>query len=450
MRPGRAASATLTTLVLALLALSGAATAGRLRPVNRSVSATPTFSNEVVRIFQANCQSCHHPGDIAPFSLMTYEDARPWAAMIRLMTSTRQMPPWKPAADCSRFEGERRLTDLQIATLARWVDAGAPEGDPNDLPPPLVFDGGWALGTPDLVAAMPTAYTPPGDHDMYRCFPLELNAERRWISAMDVRPGNRQIVHHVIAFVDTSGASLSLDAADPEPGYRCFGGPGFITTEMLGGWAPGARPAPLPAGVALELPANSRIVLQVHYHVHDDAHHVDPDRTEVALYDAEPPVQKKLRVLPLLNHTFTIPAGASDYEVTASFTVPPFYSAHAHAIAPHMHLLGRSMKVEAVAPTGATTCMVRIDDWDFNWQGMYVYTDPVPLPQFTTVRLSARYDNSSANPRNPNDPPKPVSWGEETTDEMCLAFIGVTFDAENLAAGEPVDASWIPPIPAGR
>ncbi len=422
--------------------------AARQRPVRFPTPAppidAPTFNNQVVRIFQAHCQTCHHPGDIAPFSLVNYADAFPRAADIKYMTQTHQMPPWKPADGCGEFEQARVLSQAEIDTLTKWADAGAPQGNAADLPTPLDFSSGWVLGQPDLVAGNSEAYTPPATGDIYRCFTLPTNTTSdKFVSAIDVHPGDRTTVHHVIAFLDTTGASEKLDANDPQPGYTCFGGPGFDNPGTLGGWAPGARPIMLPEDVAMSLPAGSRIVLQVHYHPHGPT---APDKTEIGVYYAKKNPNKILRILPIINTTFTIPPNDPNYQVTASFPLALPLATHALFVAPHMHLLGRRMKVEATLPNGQKECLVNVSDWDFNWQGMYSYKQAVALPALTRLTATAYYDNSADNWRNPNSPPKPVSWGEATTDEMCIAFLGVTIDAENLTNGKQVDASWIPPM----
>jgi hypothetical protein len=417
MRP-----APLLLIAAASLLLLGA----RARPIRPHV---PTFSGEVVRIFQQNCQSCHREGDVAPFSLITYEDARANAQRIKYMTSTKQMPPWKPDASCATFRGERRLSESDIATLAAWVNAGAPEGNRADLPPQKEFSSEWTLGTPDIELKMPESFTAPVGADTYRCFtlPSGVGAETA-IAAFDTRPGNSEIVHHVLAFIDATGQSVALDEAEAGPGYTCFGGPGFTPDGALGGWAPGYRAEFLQDGIATKLPVASRIVLQVHYHPHDE--HVEPDQTSIALYRARTPVKKWLRVLPLINNTFVIPAGAPAHKVNAMFQVP--FPVHLWEIAPHMHLLGKSMKVEAFRPDGSSECLVNIPDWNFNWQNAYFYRQPISIPAGTLLTLEATYDNSSDNPLQPNNPPKEVRWGEATTDEMCLAFIGFTVDAENV------------------
>jgi len=413
----------------------------------------PTFSNEIVRIFADHCQSCHHPGDIAPFSLMSYADAAPHALDIKLMTKTHQMPPWKPVDGCGEFLEPRTLSQNEIDLIGQWVENGAPEGNRADLPPPRVFDSDWTLGQPDAVFSNPEPFTPAPEGDIYRCFTIPTHlAGDKYVSAVDVHPGDRNTVHHVIAFIDSTGESQKLDDDDPGPGYTCFGDAGFTPSDAsaatLGGWAPGSRPLVLPDGVAYKLPANSRVVLQVHYHPHGAA--PLPDKTEIAVYYAKTPPTKLLRIVPLINTSFTIPPGSENYRVTAGLAPPPYENTplpvpvHVVLVAPHMHLLGRKMNVTATLPGGNAECLININDWDFNWQGQYRYAQPIALPTGTKLSVEAFYDNSPNNLRNPNDPPKPVSWGEKTTDEMCIAFLGVTLDSENLILGKTADASWIP------
>ena len=200
----------------------------------------PTFSNEIVRIFQQRCQNCHHPGDIAPFSLMTYHQAAPFAAAIKYMTQTHRMPPWKPTLGCGDFADARTMPQSEIELIAKWADNGAPEGNRADLPAPIDFGSGWTLGQPDLVLKNPEPFKPKVSGDQYRCFTLPANTtSNKYVSAIDIHPGDRKTVHHVIAYLDTTGASVRLDEQEAGPGYTCFGGPGFDTTGSLGGWAPG-------------------------------------------------------------------------------------------------------------------------------------------------------------------------------------------------------------------
>jgi mono/diheme cytochrome c family protein len=413
------------TIAIAFFSLIGIAartgTGAKRAPV-------PTFNKEIIRIFQEKCQGCHRPGDIAPFSLLTYKDAQPRASAIHEATSTGEMPPWKPAAGCGEFEGERRLTSKEIELIARWATGGAPEGSPDDLPPARDLSGDWPEGKPDLIVAMAESYTPPADRDMYRCFsiPTESKVDLA-VRMVDTLPGNRGIVHHMIAVVDTTGESAALDEADPGPGYTCFGGAGFNSSGGLSGWAPGSRPSPLPDGTAIRVPAGSRIVMQVHYHPHHG--HGGSDKTALGLYLAKSPVARWLQFLTLKNSSFIIPAGAKNHRVEAAATIPVGVVASVWNVTPHMHLLGRTMRVDATLPDGTTACLVNIDDWDFNWQGTYVYRKPVILPGGTKLKLVATYDNSADNPKNPQSPPRDATWGNETTDEMCFTTLGVTYGA---------------------
>jgi hypothetical protein len=255
--------------------------------------------------------------------------------------------------------------------------------------------------------------------------PTNLTSDQ-YVSAVDTHPGDRASVHHVISFIDTTGASVALDDAEPGPGYTCFGGPGFTLPGTLGGWAPGWRPFVLPSEVGFELPAGSRLVLQVHYHPHGGE--PSPDRTEFGVYFAKQKPAKLMRTVPIINQTFTIPPNASSYEVTAALPIPTPFPTKLWFVAPHMHLLGRKMVVEMKPPDGPAQCLIDIEDWDFNWQGAYLYRQPIDVPAGTRLSLRAWYDNSSSNPKNPNSPPQAVSWGEATTDEMCIAFLGMSIE----------------------
>lgn len=424
------------------LAVAACAYFGSTRmTTNAAAPAEPaTFSNQVVRIFQENCQNCHHPGDIAPFSLMTYADAEPWSASIKAKTTTGAMPPWKPVEGCGEFANKRGLTEDEIAAISEWVDSGSPEGNPADMPESLVFDNGWKLGVPDVeLKTVPNGYRVPASAsaDIYRCFSIPTNfTADRFITAVEVSPSNRKIVHHVILYIDTTGISVSLDQQDPGPGYTSFGGPGFPTIGTLGGWAPGAPPQVLRDGTGYLVPKGARIVAQVHYKPNGMD---EVDTTSIALRFARSPVFQDVIVLPVINQNFTIPANARDFPVTASFTLPPHVNVKLEYIAPHMHLLGREMQLTARnLVTDERTCLIYIDNWDFHWQGSYKYNEPLAIPGATIVELTARYDNSELNHNQPTIPPVDVSWGEKTTDEMCIGFLGMTIDAEHREPSTPV------------
>ncbi|MDQ2978984.1 MAG: ascorbate-dependent monooxygenase [Acidobacteriota bacterium] len=418
----------------------------RVIPPRDSGPAKITFTREISRLLQAHCQTCHHDGGIAPFPLVTYSDALFHGSLIAVNTRNRIMPPWHVDSACTEFQDDPSLAPSEIQAFSDWVDSGAPEGDPGDLPPPVAFSDGWALGAPDKVLTMSEPMTPDfSKGDVYRCFVMPTGlSEDRYVEAAEVVPGVGRMVHHVILFIDTTGASESLDAADPGPGYSCFGGPGFTLSSALGGWAPGNVAKRLPEGVGLALPKNSRIVMQVHYSAL--ARVSAPDVTSVGLHFSKKPVQKVLRIAPLINQTFVIPAGASDHVVTASLPYIPV-DVHLYSVTPHMHLLGRTMNVRATSVTGQQRCLVDVKDWDFHWQRSYFFQDPLPLPAGSRLDLVAHYDNSASNPQNVSNPPREVRWGENTTDEMCIAFLTFTIDDEippSGAAAAPLARNSVP------
>ncbi|MEO7144652.1 MAG: ascorbate-dependent monooxygenase [Bryobacteraceae bacterium] len=409
-----------TKLLVAVLAFAGAA------------FGQPTYANQVSRVFRAKCEICHRDGDIAPFALKDYDTAAAWSADIQTVLSNHTMPPWKPVAGFGDFKNSFALTGDERQTIFDWIAAGMPFGDPADLLDPLPDQGPWPLGAPDVVLQMPAPFTPARGVDVYRCFVLPSDlAAPTYLGAVDVQPGNRQIVHHVLLFVDTTGQAAQMDGQDGSPGYDCFGGPGITLNlnSTLGAWAPGQRGQFLPDGVGIPLPAHATVVMQVHYH---PSAYTGPDQTSVGLYFARSDVEQQLYMIPVLNDSFTIPAGAPNFNVSTSFQVPPLFDAHLIWIFPHMHLLGRQIKVDVVNPDQTTTPLVYEDNWDFNWQGAYTYSSAVPIKAGSTVKLNCAFDNSADNPTNPNNPLVAVGWGERTTDEMCLAYLGVTLDNENL------------------
>lgn len=394
----------------------------------------PTFNKDIAPIVYDNCSSCHHPGEVAPFSLMTYQDVQKRAKQIALVTSDHVMPPWKADEGQEKFHDARLLSAGQINTIKQWTDAGTPEGNVADLPAAPKFNSDWHLGEPDAAFEPTASYTlaAEGD-DIYRCFVLPTNYDAdRWISAMEVRPGNRTVVHHVLVFLDTSGKARQKEqqknAADTQPGYTSGGGPGFMPSGYLGAWAPGNEQRRLPDGIGFRLPKGADIVLQVHYHRSGKA---EIDHTKIALYFSQKPVDKEMHVLPLLPFGLNIDAGDKNSEATAQF--PALFDATLWHVSPHMHLLGHDMTVSATLPDGTEKKLVTVPDWDFNWQTTYAFQEPVKLPRGSMVKLRAHFDNSTDNPRNPNNPPRPVKWGERTSDEMCIAFLDFTVDSEHLA-----------------
>lgn len=385
-----------------------------------------TYSEHVAPLLQMHCENCHRPGGIGPFALQTYEQAVLWADDIREFTTNRQMPPWLPEDEAGDFHNRRVMSDDAIELIRKWVEAGSPEGDRSKLPAPRQFSDDWAFGTPDLIVQPDEPFDVPADgKDIYRCFviPTDFHSDQ-FVQSVEVRPGNSRVVHHVIVFLDTGNRSRQLDASDPGPGYSTSAGfPGFLPAGGLGGWAPGNLPRQLPDGVAKVLPSKAKLVVQVHYHPSGKP---ERDQTQIGLYFNKTPVTRAVRVLPIMPFGgplsgMNIPANDSNAEVKVSLTLPR--DVLALTITPHMHLLGKDMTVIATLPDGSTRTVIKLRRWDFNWQESYQIREPMNLPKGTRLDLVAHFDNSADNPSNPNRPPKNVRWGENTVDEMCIAFL---------------------------
>jgi hypothetical protein len=403
-------------------------------------SAQTTYYKEISRLVQTKCLLCHVPGQIAPSSFPTYDDVATNSGDIALALTAKTMPPWKPVAGYGDFKNSYGLSDGDRQMFLDWISNGMAPGDPADAPDPLPVNASqWQLGTPDIALQAPQYTPPPRVADTYRCFSLPTGLDTAtWINAVELLPGARQEVHHALLLLDQSGGSAALDGADGQPGYDCFGDLGLSDLTSLasavgavvGSWVPGARVTPLEPGIAILIPGNTRIVMQVHYHPSGRS---TVDQTSVGLYIVPPDsVQHRLYNIPLANTKFKIPANASGYQVSAPFPVPFFLSGKIVTILPHMHLLGRQTSVNMTDAGGNVTPLIRIDDWDFNWQGTYQYSQQIPFLPNSTIRLQSTYDNTDQNPKNPNNPIVPVGWGEGTNDEMCIVLIGVILDNEAL------------------
>jgi mono/diheme cytochrome c family protein len=400
-------------------------------------AAPATFNRDVAPILFENCVSCHRPGEVAPFSLLTYADARRHAKEIAELTAERQMPPWKAAEGFGAFVGARRISDQQIQTIQQWVKDGKPEGSPSDVPPAPKFTDGWTLGEPDLIVKMPQAYTlradPPDD---YRVFVIPLNlTEDKYVRAVDFRPSNRKIVHHSLFFLDTSGQARELEAqaADHKPGYFRVGGPGFRPSGGLGGWAPGVLPRLLPDGVGRPVRAGSDLIIQTHFH---PSGKVESEQSAVGLYFAKQPPQKVLLSIPHGNNSIDIEPGDRHYVIDDSFTLPA--PVELQGIIPHAHLLCRQIKVTATLPDGTVEPLIWVRDWDWNWQEQYQYARVLRFPRGTKVRQEFFYDNSTENAHNPNTPPRRVRYGEQTGDEMALVFYQILLDRRTAEFAGPL------------
>jgi mono/diheme cytochrome c family protein len=389
-----------------------------------------TYTRHIAPILWKHCAGCHRPDEIGPFPLLSYTDAAKRAEFLVQVTSQRRMPPWKPEADFGKFHDERRLSAEQITLIGQWARQGAPEGDPSDLPTPPSFTPGWQLGKPDLVLKMAQPFTiPAGGRDVYRCFVIPIDASADlMISAVEFRPGNRKVVHHAIMFLDSNGQGRKRDGEDGQPGFSSFGGPGIIPTGGLGTWVPGAMTRHMPDGIGRYIKKGSDLVLQLHYHPSGKE---ETDQSTLGLYFAAKPVKKIVSGIAIVQPEMVVPAGAPRHEITAETQALPA-DVSVLGVSPHMHNLGREFKVTAQRPGGGEeTPLIWIKDWDFNWQGAYEFAKPVRLPKGSVIKVSAIYDNSSANSKNPNNPPQTVKWGEQTSDEMCLC--GVQVFTETMA-----------------
>ncbi len=381
-----------------------------------------TFTRDIAPLLYKRCASCHHDGGAAPFPLLSYRDAAKRASLIAKVTASRYMPPWKPEPGYGRFEGERRLAVAEIAAIREWADAGAPEGDPALLPVAPKFPEGWELGRPDLVAKMPALFSVAADGpDVYQCFVIPLGvAEDKYVRAVEFEPGNRKLVHHALFFVDASGAARRRAAGETQRSYPCFGVPGFLPTNSLGGWSPGNGPIRLPEGAPAVLRKGGDLVLQIHFHPTGKP---EQDQSSLGLYFTDKPPEKKVADVALGSNRIDIPAGDTSYKVTDHFTLP--IDVEAIGIIPHAHYLCKEMKGWAVPPNGKKQWLIWIRDWDFNWQEEFRYEAPLRLPEGTRLEMEFTYDNSEGNPRNPNRPPKRVVWGPDTTDEMAGLHVQV-------------------------
>jgi hypothetical protein len=396
-----------------------------------------TFTEHVAPIVFNNCTSCHRQGGGAPFHLATYQDVKKRGHIIQQVASSGYMPPWPPAKDWGHFQDERRLTDDQVDTLEAWIEGGMLEGPKDKLPTLPKFNAdGWQLGKPDMIVTLPEAFDVPADgKDIYRMFVLPLNLpEDKWVTAVEIKPTARSVVHHALYFLDNTGACRKLDAADPGPG---FGRMGFPRTGSMGGWAVGATPRDLPGGLAFSMPKGSDLVVQIHFHPSGKA---EREQTSFGLYFAKQPPPKKLlgRQMPYLFGLGTklmtegIKPGDKNFTIKGRWVVP--FDIEVVSAGAHAHYLGKTVKSWAKLPDGKEIKLFAIDDWDFNWQGRYNYQKPVALPKGTIVESVLTYDNSADNPRNPSTPPVKIEWGEESTDEMgSVTFAFVAKNEADLA-----------------
>lgn len=415
--------------------------------------ATYTYWRDAKAVIDAKCGSCHQPGDVAPFPLVTYDDVRAVAAVLPASIETDTMPPWPPAAGCEDYMHSRALDQEDRQLLLTWLDEGAPEGDPDQAPEPDPdSDPEPSEWTPTMTVEMGTAYTPVTEPDDYRCFLVPWpETQTQYITGYRVIPGNRELVHHVIMFNgtgDTVAELQALDDADPGPGYECFGGTG-TQTDWIGSWVPGSDTNMLPAGTGIRIEPGSMMVLQMHYNTLSSEPASDETAVELVLSDH---VDTPALTVPFTNFQWVtgtqpmhIPAG--DPQVTHTFDLSakgpmleflladldlgpddPFVI---HSAGLHMHTLGTAGSISRLRDNGDEDCMLRIDQWDFSWQGGYSFREPIRVDPQDQLRISCTWDNSAQNQPTVDGQvlePRDVTWGEGTNDEMCLGVLYVTAD----------------------
>jgi hypothetical protein len=385
----------------------------------------PTFTRDIAPILYANCVECHRAGEIAPMSLITYAEVRPWAKAIVRQVENGVMPPWHADAPHGTFRNERSLTSAQKEVLERWAAAGAPEGNPADLPAAPTFAAGWRIGRPDAIFEMQEDYPVPAQGTVeYEYFYIPTNfTEERWLQAIEARPGNRLLVHHILVYYDTPPdgprpPSVLLpnreDSRLPSQPRRGNRPPreGNFVSRLLATYAPGTNPQVFPAGTALRLSPGGVLRLQMHYTANGTA---GTDRTKVGMIFAKEPPDQEIRVTAFYNARLTIPAGATNHSVTTDVTFAE--DAALWALFPHTHVRGKRWSYELDLPDGSSRSILSVPRYDFNWQTYYMFLEPMAIPKGARIRSTAWYDNSAANRSNP-DPTIDVKWGDQTWEEM--------------------------------
>jgi hypothetical protein len=448
----RAALGAVTGAWLVATAAGGAAQSPSSSPAGAQAAAAPTFTRDVAPIMYARCTTCHRPGEVAPMSLITYRDVRPWAASIKDKVQTRVMPPWHADRQYGKFRNDLSLSQKEIDTIVGWVNGGAREGDPAALPALPKYPDGWQIGTPDVVFQMPTAYQVPATGEIeYQYFEVPTNfTEDRWMQAGEVRAGDRDHVHHIIVSVREPApinrpAVVSIQPILPEgqapvaraPRQAPAAGAGVPAAaveaarrggnNMLVNWAVGEdAPVHVP-GTAKRIPAGSTLVFQVHYTTNGKP---GSDRSRIGLIFAKEPPAREVRTGSIANPLFAIAPGAANQKVeaVASFSEDvKVWTMH-----PHMHLRGKDMTYTVIYPDGRQEIVLRVPKFDFGWQTDYWLAEPLSLPKGSKLHVTAHFDNSAANRANP-DPTATVRWGDQTWEEMMIGFFTYTVEGPTPA-----------------
>ena len=390
----------------------------------------PTFHRDVAPIIFANCSECHRPNQVAPFSLLTYEDVKKRAKQIAEVTASRFMPPWLPERAASgevKFHSERRLSDEEISIIQAWVEQDTPEGDLTNVSSAPKFDDGWKRGEPHQIVAGPEYTIPAEDRDTIRTFVIPVSLPlRKLIKAIDFQCANPRVVHHVSFLIDNTKTAKLLDDDDPRPGYRGMGDIGLNLAGSFGTWSPNSGAVFFPDGMGRTMPKDIDLVIEMHFNPTGKPETIKP---EIALYFVQEQTQHQVLNVSVGSFFIDIAAGERQYRIADSMELPA--DVKLLGLAPHAHYICRRIKAEAQLADGTCLNLLTINDWDFNWQQEYRYREPIALPAGTKLHAEFVYDNSDENLRNPNHPPKRVRSGATASDEMALMFFSVVAADEN-------------------
>lgn len=392
----------------------------------------PTFTKDVAPILQKRCQECHRPGEIGPFPLLTYQQTRPWAAAIKAAVLKKSMPPWHADPHIGKFSNDRSLAQREIDTISAWVSAGAPEGNPTDMPAPIAFTEGWGIPKPDVIFQLPEPFQIPATGTVeYLHWLVPTNfKEDKWVQFAEARPGDRTRVHHIIAYVREPGSKWmegiqqGIPFIPPKPDPNDKADTSALPSDFLVGYAPGQPPEMFEPGVAKLVKAGSDIILQVHYTTDGKA---SSDMTRVGLVFAKEPPARRVMTFSATNGTFKIPPGEGNQRVDATFELGA--DVVLHGLHPHMHARGKDFIYHVRFPDGRRQTLLSVPRYSFAWQLWYNLDKPLALPKGTVFECTAHFDNSVNNKFNP-DPTKEVRWGDQSWDEMMVGFFNLIFDAK--------------------